>query len=132
MRRASRTLCGTALVAVALAGCGGDDEQEPASGGGPEPAATQPAGGDAPMRAENTIESFEYMPATNTVAAGGSVTWTNVDSANHNVAFDSADAPEGINNIRQDESGSVTFDDPGTYAYICSFHPSMMGTVEVQ
>lgn len=28
-------------------------------------------------------------------------------------------------------TGSLTFDEPGTYAYYCLFHPFMKSTVEV-
>jgi amicyanin len=64
-----------------------------------------------------------------TVSVGDTVTWTNMDPMVHTVTsttgdFDSGDLGEG-------ESYSVTFTAPGTYAYLCTPHPFMTGTVTV-
>jgi plastocyanin len=117
-----------ALVAVALAGCG-DDKQasKPAS----TPAATSSGGGAAPKSVDATMKDFEFVPASITVASGGTVTWTDKDSANHNVKF-SDEAITGIDNLQQDQSGKVTFDAPGSYAFVCTYHPNMKGTVTVK
>lgn len=122
MRRASLLLCTLALVA---AGCGGDEE-EPSST--PAPAAEE-AGGESATT--NTIEDFAFEPAENTVAVGDTVEWTNEDSADHNVIFD-GDKAEDIENLRQDESGTVTFEEAGEFGYVCSYHPGMKGTVVVE
>lgn len=124
MRLASLLLCSLALLA---AGCGGDDEAEPAAT--PEPAAeTAAPGGDGVV---NTIKDFEFDPVETKVTAGGEVEWTNEDTANHNVIFD-GDKAENIDNLRQGQSGKVTFADAGEYAYVCSYHPGMEGTVVVE
>ncbi len=75
------------------------------------------------------IRDFSFQPGTLTVAAGTTVTWTNDGSVPHTVTsnertFDSGDiAPGG--------SFSYTFDQPGSYSYHCSLHPSMQGQIEV-
>ena len=63
-----------------------------------------------------------------TVAVGGTVTWTNDHDQPHTATasgvFDTGSLAPG-------ESKTITFDKPGTYNYICSFHPFMKGTVIV-
>lgn len=74
------------------------------------------------------IKNFAFSPATLTVKAGTTVTWTNQDSATHDVKGD-AFASEPLS---QGETFSFTFDKAGNYDYICSFHPSMTGKVIVE
>ncbi len=76
-----------------------------------------------------TIRNFAFEPATLTVKAGTTVTWTNEDSVSHQVhsegVFDSPALSKG-------ESWEYTFSESGTYDYICSIHPSMKGTIIVE
>jgi len=76
-----------------------------------------------------SIENFSFSPASISVSAGDTVVWTNNDSVAHTVtstdgAFDTGDIAPGA-------SASVTFENAGTFAYICSIHPSMTGSVDV-
>ena len=127
---------GTLLVALSLvaAGCGGDD----ASTSKADPSATEaPAavsnGNDsATKKASATIKNFEFEPRELTVAAGGKVTWTNQDAANHTVTFKAGEGPKTIPNLRKGDKGTVTFADAGTYAYVCAYHPNMKGTILVK
>jgi plastocyanin len=57
------------------------------------------------------------------------VTWTNQDFAPHTATADDGSFDTG--RLDQGETGSVTFDQPGTYTYTCTFHPNMKGTVVV-
>jgi amicyanin len=81
---------------------------------------------------EVEIEDFAFSPATITVKAGTKVTWTNKDSTPHTVTTDSG-APESFDSgsMDKDATFSFTFTKAGTYEYICTFHPSMRGTVVV-
>jgi len=108
-------------------------DTEPA---GTEPAGTEPAGTEPadtePQGAadEVTIADFAFDPAELEVAAGATVTWTNNDSATHTVESDdetlmSDDLPNGA-------TYEMTFDEPGTYEYVCGIHPNMAGTVIVK
>ncbi len=77
-----------------------------------------------------TIDDFAFSPATLTVTAGDTVTWTNDDAVTHTAtsttgAFDSGDLAPGA-------SFSFTFTTPGTYDYLCTPHPSMTGRIVVQ
>lgn len=118
----------TAILAFAgIAGCGSDDEEAPA----PPPAGEsgEPLSEDG---ADATVEivEFLYEPEDLTVTAGATVTWANSDKAPHTATAD--DGSFNTESISQDQEGEVTFDEPGTYAYFCEFHPFMKATVEVE
>jgi amicyanin len=78
------------------------------------------------------IKEYAFTPETIKVKVGETVTWTNQDSVQHNVAADtpSADAPDGPL-IGKGETYKFTFNKAGTYTYHCTPHPSMKGTVIV-
>jgi plastocyanin len=76
------------------------------------------------------ISGFAFSPATLTINVGDRVTWTNSDAVAHTAAatggaFDTGD-------IGQGQSASVRFTKAGTYAYYCTPHPSMTGTIRVR
>jgi LPXTG-motif cell wall-anchored protein len=73
------------------------------------------------------IKNFAFGPATITVTAGGSVTWTNGDTASHSATGSGFDT--GV--FGKGKSRSVKFAKAGTFSYICSVHPNMHGTVRV-
>jgi plastocyanin len=77
-----------------------------------------------------TLANFAFSPATLTVKVGTAVTWTNKDSATHTVTSDSGVFDSG--NVAVNATYSYTFTKAGTYAYHCSIHTSMKGTVIAQ
>ncbi len=79
------------------------------------------------------IKDFAYAPEAIKVKVGDKVTWTNQDSAKHDVVMDD-DAAEGPNSelLAKGESYSYTFTKAGTYEYHCSPHPYMKATVVVE
>lgn len=81
---------------------------------------------------EVTIKDFDFQPAKIQIKVGTTVTWTNQDSARHDVA-PVVDSPDFVGSelLAKGESYSFTFTKAGTYDYICSPHPYMEGTVEV-
>ena len=81
---------------------------------------------------EVKIDNFSFGPATLTVAAGATVTWTNHDDIPHTVV--SADDTKAFKSrvLDTDEKFSFTFSKAGTYPYFCSLHPKMTGRVIVQ
>ena len=98
------------------------------------PAATTPAAPAAEAAAGNiniAIQGMAYQPATMTVKAGSTVTWTNNDSAPHTVTS-SDGGPLASGTLNRGNSYSITLDQPGTYNYICKFHPRMRATIVVQ
>ena len=78
--------------------------------------------------AEVTISGFAFAPAALTVKAGTPVNFINADSAPHTATG------KGFDTGRLNKGGSAVlrFDTPGTYEYICKFHPAMKGTITVQ
>jgi plastocyanin len=85
-----------------------------------------------PETTEVKIDNFSFTPATLTVAAGTTVTWTNRDDIPHTVV--SADDPKVFKSkvMDTDEKFSFTFTKAGSYTYFCSVHPKMTGTVVVK
>jgi plastocyanin len=142
MRRLLALLLALVALAIVAAGCGGgdDDNGDSGNGGGDAPAAEKPAaptaeddgggsGGTGPGT-QVSMKDIKFNPGTVTIKAGGKVTWTNDDSVGHDVTADDFESgsPGGI------EGGSTfshIFKKPGTYAYVCSVHPGMKGSVKV-
>lgn len=62
--------------------------------------------------------------------AGATVVWINQDPVPHTVTADDGSFDSGT--LATVASTSHTFNKPGTYAYHCTFHPSMHGTIVVQ
>jgi len=92
------------------------------------PAAATPAasgGGNAV-----TIAGFAFNPTDLTVRTGSTVIWTNNDPASHTITSDSG--AFSSDPVVQGGTYQFTFSQPGTYAYHCSIHPSMKGTIIVQ
>ena len=124
-----RTLIiGLAISAsLALAACG--------SSASPTAAPASPAASAAASQAATaganaiTIQNFSFAPASLTVKAGTTVTWTNNDSPTHSVKW--ADGTAGSNPLATGSSYTRTFATPGTYAYVCGIHASMHGTIVV-
>ncbi len=74
------------------------------------------------------IQNNAFTPRDATIKAGDTVTWTNQDSAKHDVDFGTFKSPL----LGKGETYSHAFDKPGTYDYSCDVHPSMKGRVMVQ
>jgi plastocyanin len=79
---------------------------------------------------EVKIDNFSFGPATLTVAAGTTVTWTNRDDIPHTVVSDDKVFKSKV--LDTDEKFSFTFAKAGTYPYFCSIHPKMTGKVVVE
>lgn len=112
-------------AAISLAAC---------TGGGDDAAAA--TSGEAVVE----IIDFVYTPETIEVATGTTVTWINRDGFAHTVTEGAQAGTEALfdGELGQTDSfeGADTefshrFDEPGTYTYVCTLHPSMQGTVEV-
>ncbi len=112
------------IAAILFAGCtspSGSQPTPPVTTGGSLPAPRTPV--------TVTIQNFAFSPASVTVPAGTTVTWTNHDAASHQIASDTG-AFEG-SPIGQGSSYSFTFNTPGSYPYHCAIHPYMKGTITV-
>jgi len=76
------------------------------------------------------ISNFAFSPASLTVKAGSTVTWTNNDATTHTVTGDTGTTLNS-GNLAPSQTYSKTFTTQGTFGYHCSIHPFMTGTVTV-
>jgi plastocyanin len=77
-----------------------------------------------------TIEDFSFQPQELTVPISTTVTWTNADSAGHTTTSTTDVWDSGVLS-GADNSFTLTFTQTGTFNYICTIHPGMMGVVNV-
>ena len=116
--RRSGAAIATLAASVAVTACGGG------GGEGATPAVASPA------KAATTIDmvDLKFEPAALTVERGQTVTFVNRGKVTHNAKgkdfFSRVVEPGG--------SYRHTFDRAGTFAYVCTFHPGMDGTVTVR
>jgi plastocyanin len=78
-----------------------------------------------------TIDSFQFKPKKITIKKGQSISFTNNDAAPHTVSPAQGAKFTGTGRLLKGESKTVEFDEAGTQNYVCDFHPSMKGTVNV-
>ena len=100
----------------------------------PEPAAEpEPARKDTTVRAAASatvsIRDFSFAPRSVTVNVGDSVTWTNAGPTDHTAT--ASDGSFDTGTLSKGRSASHTFAKAGTFAYVCSIHPNMHGSVKV-
>lgn len=76
------------------------------------------------------IADFTFQPAVLEVTVGEQVIFFNNDAVAHTAT--SEDGSFDTGNIAPGLSATVTFDKPGTFTYVCSYHPGMAaGTIVV-
>ncbi|HET7098483.1 MAG TPA: cupredoxin family copper-binding protein [Casimicrobiaceae bacterium] len=86
---------------------------------------------DAPKPVTHTVvmDGVKYTPEALTIKRGDTVVWVNKDPFPHTVtakgAFDSRDIASG-------KSWRWTARKTGDYAYTCTLHPNMNGTLKVE
>ena len=111
-----------ALAASLLLGCSGDDS------GGPNPPPPPPPDAASVSMIVGTPPKF--LPSLVTVAAGGTVTFTNNSPGDHNVVSSTNVWPQTL--VSPDETFALTLAQPGSYPYTCTIHPGMNGTITVK
>jgi|ERR1051326_670126 plastocyanin len=75
------------------------------------------------------IKGMKYSPASLPIAVGDTVVWTNSDDHDHTVVADDGSFNSG--NIGNGGSFRHTFKKKGKFAYSCTYHPRMKGSVTV-
>ena len=106
--------CGAAAAGLLLAGAA-------ASTSGATSAAVAPV---------VVIENVQFSPQNLIVKAGERITWVNRDLFPHTATADGKIFESQA--IAPNASWNWVAGKPGTYAYGCTFHPTMKGTVTVQ
>ena len=112
---------------VLLVACGGGD-----SSGGDSMAPGSNAETQPPAVAGNqvAIKGFAYSPVDLTVSQGTAVRFTNEDSAEHTATAEGSGFDTGT--IERGQTKTVKLERPGTFTYVCSFHPFMHGSITVK
>lgn len=85
---------------------------------------------DAPDEFEDGEEPGDYSVNVLEVPVGTTVTWTNEDSVIHTVTDVDGSFDSGF--LREGETWSHTFEEPGEFEYMCTPHPWMRAKVIVQ
>jgi plastocyanin len=108
MKRARLLLVPLSLVVLAAA-CGGDDD----AGASAEPGVV-------------IVKDNQFQPKKIEVGKGDTVTWRFEGNSAHNVTFD-----DEASDLMKDGEFEKTFDEEGSFDYLCTVHPGMKGTVDV-
>jgi len=123
---------GISLAAIVLASCSGSATPAPAQSQTPAtnpPAAACAVSSDAPAVAV-TVVDFAFDPTPVTATVGQPIGWTNQDAAAHTATLDEGDCTTGTL-AAGGGTGAFVFSEPGTYAYHCSIHSQMKGSIVV-
>jgi plastocyanin len=89
------------------------------------------AGFARPARAEGAtveIRKFAFAPAELEIAAGGTVTFVNLDLVPHTATGDAFDT----GTLKKGARAEVTFSEAGEFPYLCKLHPHMKGRILVR
>jgi len=126
------------LLVAAVAACSGSTMTGLNGGGGGG------GGNGGGTSASVTIRDYAFSPATITIKAGSSVTWTNDGPSSHTVSSDSMGvfdsgmlsppmaSMDPYGGTSSGQTYGMAFQTPGTYKYHCTNHPTMHATVVVQ
>lgn len=130
------------LSSLALAGCSGDADPQPADGGDGADQATMgnmttPMDA-APMTHSVMLSNNAFDPPALSIHVGDTVRWHTMDVQRHNVVsstpgqeFRSPDVSSAnVPNVLPD-SYERTFTTAGHVDYVCEYHPGMTATLEV-
>ncbi len=137
-RRLAAGAAALSLVLVAV-GCGDDDDAAPdpvVDTTAPVSDTTAESGGTTANepsveQAEVDMVDISFDPTEITVPVGAIVVWTNQDNVDHTTTADEGTWDSGV--LGSGESFEFAFDEPGTYAYLCQIHPTvMLGSITVE
>ena len=124
-RRRLVALAAAALaLGLGLGACSDDDDKGGAANATAESADAGASGGDAVA-----IEDFAFKPGDLEVKAGTTVTFTNKDDFAHTAT--AKDKSFDTGNLDKDGTFEHTFEEAGTFDYVCAIHNSMTGTITV-
>jgi plastocyanin len=85
---------------------------------------------DTPVDAQVVIKDFMFRPMNVTIKAGAILTWVNRDEEPHTVTSETGLFRSGA--MDTNDTFVFKFDKPGTYHFLCSIHPQMVGTIVVE
>jgi plastocyanin len=76
------------------------------------------------------IAGAAFEPKSLVVRSGDSVTWINNDIVPHTATADDGSWDTGL--LNSGEEKSIVFSDAQSSAYICTYHPSMQASLQVE
>jgi plastocyanin len=129
-------------LALALGACGKDDESQTGRDGGgdgatvttnPTPEAgtsTQSESAESNDIVSIAMKDIKFVPHDAEVKVGQKVTWTNEDTAPHNVTAQKG-ADFKSETINKDGTFEYTPKKAGTIDYVCTIHPGQDGRLIV-
>ena len=134
------TLMTGLLAASLIAGCGGSTPTSPSGNPTPTPVTGGGDGSSAAVTVGNIFfrsgHNGTVNPAVDTIAVGGTVTWTWASNGSVPHSVQSVGSSGFTSSAVQTAGGStykVTFSTAGVYHYDCSVHGSAMsGSIVVQ
>lgn len=139
MRRNRRTTAAVAATALTLALAAGACSSDDDGGDDQDAAATEESAAESTMLTTTTeavnagatveVSEFVFEPDPVTIAAGQTVTWSNIGSSRHTVTAASEPTVEPLFKsppVQPDSTFVQVFNEPGTYDYFCSIHPDRM------
>ncbi len=89
-----------------------------------------PSSSGTPQTNNVAINNYAFSPSTLNIKVGDIVIWTNNQDIPHTITSDSGNELAS-SSIPSGQTFSHTFNTAGTFAYHCSIHPSMKGTIIV-
>ena len=120
-------LCLAASGGLAVAGCGSDSKSKSGKSKKKKKSSKPAAGGMAV-----SMQNITFSPNNLSVKMGDAVTWTNDESIGHDVTADDGSFKSGAPGaLKQGDTFEHAFDKAGSFAYNCTVHPNMTGTIEV-
>lgn len=121
---------GLAAAVLVVASCGGTSSPTTAGVGATTTTSAGAATTVTPTETYISINDFKFSPATLTVTAGTTVSWRNDQGVTHTVTADDGSFDSG--DVVQGAEFSQVFATAGTFAYHCTIHDTMTGTVTVE
>jgi plastocyanin len=130
------SILGVGLLAVGLAACGGTsgDSGSSGSGGGTAP---NPTAAVKIMIDYDPANTGKYVPTPATAKVGDIVEWQFTDDQGgpHTVTSDDGSTFDSQSKNITGNKGdkfNFTFTKAGTYAYHCTYHANMKGSITIQ
>lgn len=91
------------------------------------------SGGNEPAAATHTVtivDATRFEPAALTVKPGDTIVWVNKDVLPHTATSKAGGFDSGA--IAPGKSWKLTVEKSGKFPYICTYHPTMKGTLTVK
>ena len=117
------------VLVVTSCGNGPPDLGVAGGGGAPVGKAATTLPGTPKAKVEATAD-LKFSPNSSTLKTGDIIQWTNSGGVPHNVTFDSQPYLTS-QTFQQGDTWAAQFTVAGTYAYHCTIHPGMDGTITV-